>query len=159
MGSALYVVDTATLLTIQNERSDASECFDGMTDLVQESRLCFPAEVVEELGRLARGEQALVWAKAVAASRCNKGAPYSFTSWVLESCSGLVDETALATQEPAAPFVAAQAVQIRAEDNEVFVVTEDIREKPTRLCLRQACEQLDLPSMRLEEFLEDTNLP
>lgn len=155
----LYVLDSATLLTIQNFRNDAADLFDGMTTLVQDSRLCFPPEVVEELRRLAHKEQALVWARAVPDSRCNKGAPDNYTSWVLYSCPTLVDGTALANQETAAPFVAAQAVQIRTEGGEASVVTEDIYEKPTRTCLWQACGDLGLPRIRLEDFLEEVSPP
>lgn len=154
----LHVVDTASLLTIQNFREDAVDCFVGMTDLVKESQLCFPAEVIDELERLAKGESALVWAKAVSDSRCNKGASYNYTEWVLASCPTLLDDTALATQEPAAPFVAAQAVQLQSESHEVCVVTEDVLEKPTRMCLRQACAELGLTSIRLEDFLEEVGL-
>jgi hypothetical protein len=129
-----------------------------MTDLVNESKLCFPTEVVEELERLAKAEAAFIWAKAVAGSRCHKGAPYNYTAWVLETCADIVDETALASQEPAAPFVAAQGVQLQDEDIEMTVVTEDVLEKPTRMCLWKACAELELPRMRLEDFLEDADL-
>jgi hypothetical protein len=155
----LYVVDTATLLTIQNDRPDGPQCFLGLTDLVNESRLCFPTEVVEELERLAKDEAALIWAKTAASARCHKGAPFNYVTWVLEVCEELADLSAPASQEPAAPYVAAQALELKTESVEIAVVTEDVLEKPTRKCLAQACEDLELAHVRLDRFLEETELP
>jgi Domain of unknown function (DUF4411) len=155
----LYVVDTAALLSIQNGRPDSANCFLGMTDLVNESRLCFPTEVVEELERLAKEEGALVWAKTAASSRCHKGAQYNYVAWVLETCEDIVDKSAQASQEPAVPYVAAQALELKTEKFDVSIVTEDILEKPTRMCLRQACEDLEIPHMRIQKFFEETNMP
>jgi rRNA maturation endonuclease Nob1 len=155
----LYVVDTAALLTIQNDRSDGPNCFLGLTDLINESKLCFPTEVVEELERLAKEEAALIWAKTAASARCHKGAPFNYVSWVLEVCEDLVDKSALASQEPAAPYVAAQALELKTENVEVTVVTEDVLEKPTRKCLLQACQDLELPYLRLDQFLNEVGLP
>jgi rRNA-processing protein FCF1 len=154
----LYVIDTAALLTIQNGRSDSANCFLGMTDLVNESKLCFPNEVVEELERLAREEEALVWAKTASSSRCHKGAPYNYVAWVLQACEDIADKSAHVSQEPAAPYVAAQALELKTENVEALVVTEDVLEKPTRKCLRQACEDLELPFIQLDQFFSQAGL-
>jgi hypothetical protein len=121
--------------------------------------LCFPGEVVEELERLAKEEAALIWAKTAASARCHKGAQFNYVSWVLEVCEDLVDKSALASQEPAAPYVAAQALELQTENVDVTVVTEDVLEKPTRKCLAEACDDLELPYVRVEQFLEETGLP
>jgi hypothetical protein len=155
----IYVVDTSTVIAVQVARTDTDACFIAMTGLVNESRLCFPNEVVEELERLGKDGPSLNWAKAVSNSRCHKGAPYNYTEWVLAEFGGLVDLTASATQESAAVYVAAQALQIRNNGNELAVVTEDIRDKPTRRCLLDACEHFDLPYLRMTEFLDDAQIP
>lgn len=155
----LYVADSAAIIEVQNSRPNSSACFNGMTALVEESSLCFPDEVIEELGRLAKDEAGHVWARAVSGSRCHRGAPFNYVTWVLQECSGLVDATALASQEPAAVYVAAQALQLSNDGKEVAVVTEDVHEKPTRQCLAEACERLELSHTDLDGFLSQANIP
>lgn len=136
---------------------DPNMVYDGLTDLVNKRQLCFCDEVVVELERIARREYPLTWAKGIAGNRTNRGAGYGSAVWVGHDFSSIVDPTAKASAESAALYVVAQAVELdKAAD--VTVVTEDLKEKPTRSCVRQACEHFNIRWLGLVEFLIEVDL-
>ena len=153
----VYVIDVSAVIAVQLQASDPDACFVRMIDLAGDGRLTFPNEVLDELERLARDEPALGWAKGVAPLREHKGAPYTYPAWVLSQFDVILDRTASASNEPSAVFVIAQALQL-AESRDVTVVTEDVREKPTRACLRDACERFNLRWIQVPEFLDETGI-
>jgi Domain of unknown function (DUF4411) len=150
-----YVLDVSTINAISLDVPDPELVFDRLTDLVKEGTVCFSNEVIDELKRLAEGELAYTWAKAAGTARREKGAPYDYVQWVADNVRDLVDE--YAEYESAAPTVLAQACYLKADGQEVCVVTEDIRDKPTRISLGSGCAQAGIRSIRLQQFLEELN--
>jgi hypothetical protein len=153
-----YVVDAPALVSVPLQAPDPADVFTSMVEFVKNNELCYANEVVDELGRTARGEQPLMWAQACAGNRCNRGAAYNYAEWVGHDFPDIVDTTARDTQESAAPYVVAQALELRDAGLEVTVVTEDVHRKPTRASVREACEHFELRCITLGEFLAETGL-
>jgi hypothetical protein len=154
----IYVLDGPAIVSVALVAPDPSTAFIGMTDLLNGGKLCFPNEVVDELERIARKEEPLVWAKGCAPSRTNKGAPYTFIEWVGQDFDDLIDTTARDTQESGAVYVIAQALALKDAGLAVTVVTNDVREKPTRASTQQACEHFKIPCMEVADFLAAVGL-
>lgn len=125
---------------------------DVLGDLIEDKRACFPDTVLAELERLARGEFTYTWAKAIAPSRCEKGAAYTHQQAVAHQVPGLVDHES--EHESSVVAVVAQARSlIQTGRVDVTVVTEDVRPKPTRLPLVAGCNQLSIPWISLADCL------
>jgi hypothetical protein len=154
----IYVLDGPAIVSVPLVVPDPSGAFLGMTDLLSDGKLCFPNEVVVELERIARNEPPLVWAKGCAPNRAHKGAPYGFIEWVGRDFPSLIDPTARDTHESGAVYVVAQALALADADVSVTVVTNDVREKPTRASTLQACEHFELSCLELRDFLEAVGL-
>lgn len=150
MNPVIYVFD-AHAINATGRQSHAPLIFDVLYDLICESLACFPDEVVEELKRLAKGEFTYSWVKAAASSRFDKGAAYKHYQAVTSLVPDLVDD--YAEYESSAACVLAQARSLTVVGHEVKVVTEDIRTKPTRICLAEACDRLEMPWCTLQQCL------
>lgn len=154
----LYILDGPAIVSVPLQVENPSEVFLGMTRLLENGDLCFCGEILDELDRLARGEQALVWARSSAGNRAHKGAAYPSIEWVAQDFEAIIDTTARDTQEPAALYVVAQALELRDTGHDVTVVSEDRRPKPTRACLLEACEHFGLRCIALLDFLREVSL-
>ena len=110
------------------------------------------------LERLAKGDPALTWAKAAAPNRAHKGASYLNIEFVAQDFEEIIDTSARDTQESAALYAVAQALELRDNDIEVTVVTEDRFPKPTRASVLEACQHFGLRCLSLREFLEEAEL-
>jgi hypothetical protein len=154
----MYVVDGPAIVSVPLNVGEPSKVFLGMTEMLNDAKLCFCDQVVTELERIAKDEQPLVWAKGCSANRAHKGAAYNFIAWVTVDFSDLVDETARDTQEAAAVYVVAQALALRDAGLDVTVVSEDRYRKPTRASVREACEHFGLRCIALVEFLDEVGL-
>jgi hypothetical protein len=127
---------------------DEGEAFNALTDLVMSHELVFCDEVVGELEHVARNESPHVWAKAVRDSRADRGAAYALVEWVIANVPELVDPDA--EFDLCAPYVLAQARQLDGT-GPVYVVSEDVVDKATRVSLTTACLRVGAPTMTLRE--------
>ena len=57
------------------------------------------------------------------------------------------------TREDGDPFLLAMGLELRDAGHDVCVVTEDHRDNPDRIAVTSACNILDLPWIRLADFL------
>lgn len=146
----LHVLDVSAI-NAAGRQPNAPLIFEALDDLIKDKRACFPDEVLEELERLARGEFTYTWTKAVATDRCDKGAAYKHVQSVAHLVPNLVD--ADAEHESSAVAVLAQARSLMLLRQDIVVVTEDVRPKPTRMALAEACQQLEVPWMPLPTCL------
>ncbi len=154
----LYVLDGPAILSVSLEVSDENAVFVGLSELLDDGDLCFCDEVLPELDRLAKGEAGRTWARTAAPNRAHKGASYLAIEFVAQDFSEIIDTTARDTQESAALYVVAQALELRDAGREVIVVSQDRRPKPTRASVLEACEHFGLPCISLPEFLEQVGL-
>jgi hypothetical protein len=154
----MYVLDGPAIVSVPLQVANPSDVFLGLTDLLDARELCFCNEVLDELDRIAKGEPALVWARSSAPNRAHKGSAYRYSVWVGHDFRELTDTTARDTQESAATYVVAQALELRDAGEDVTVVSEDRRPKPTRASLLQACEHFGLLCISVREFLVEVGL-
>jgi hypothetical protein len=159
MKTASYVFDLHALLYLQSvECVDGGrlQVFDHMTDLVRARCLYFPTIVVKECARYATGEEVHTWAKAVSGSRNLTNPECEYQTIVLDKCDEIADP--LDTEESSQLLVAAMALQLDTPRVDVFVVTEDRLEQPTRMCLADACQEIGLQDITVAKFVELENL-
>jgi hypothetical protein len=154
----LFVVDATAIVSVPRLVGNPDEVFEGLSDAVADSDLCYCNEVLDELARIARDTDALNWARTNSVNRCHNGAGLNALEWVGHDFGEIVDVTTRDTQEPASQYVIAQALELRENKHEITVVTEDIREKPTRASLREACEHFRLPWINCLELLDELGL-
>jgi hypothetical protein len=146
----LHVID-APAINYVGRKIEAPAIFDALHDHIQEEKLCFPDEVLEELKRLAKGEFTYSWVKAAAVSRFNKGAAYKHYVAVTSQVTELID--IYAEHESSCAAVLAQAYSLILAGHPVTVITEDVRDKPTRISLAAACERMHMTWCRLDQYL------
>jgi hypothetical protein len=146
----LYILDVSAI-NLAGRRDNAPLILEALGDLIESSVACFPDEVLAELERLARGEFTYTWAKAAAPNRFDKGASYKVLASTSHQVRGLVD--IYAEYESSACAVLAQARSLGLDGRDVSVVTEDTREKPTRMSLAAACDQMDVRWVPLNDCL------
>src|SRR4051794_734437 len=108
----LFVLDAPAIIAVGWEADDPDAAFDALTDVVQDGEACFADQVLDELGRLARRGTPYMWAGAVAGSGCPRGAAYNYLQWVVHDFSSVADLTSSQSQESAAAYVAAQALEV-----------------------------------------------
>jgi hypothetical protein len=148
----MYVIDASAINHV-GRQATAPGVFDVLLEMIESHEMCFPDEVLDELERLAKGEHAYTWAKAAGASRLDRGAAYKHLVAVTHLVPALVD--AEAEYESSAPCVLAQARSLQLAGFSVRVVTEDVRDKPTRISLAAACAQLDMSWCAVSQCLRD----
>lgn len=154
----LYIFDASAIVSVQFCTADTNVLLEEMAERLNRGELCFCNEVLEELKRLAREEAPLAWAVASGPNRAHKGAPYNYIAWVLDQIPEIVDDSARDTQEPAGPYVLAQALELHRTQKQVTVVTADLYAKPTRTCLKDACAQLGIRCISLDEYVAEVGV-
>jgi len=153
-------MDAPALVSIGfRDSGTAQAILNGLSTMVQDGSLCFCEQVVNELDWSADGEVTLLWAKATTGSLAHKGADYSLVEWVGIRFGALIDDSARASRESAAPYVVAQALSFQRKRAKVTVVTEDLASKPTRASLAEACAFFRLRTLDLDGFLDEVGLP
>lgn len=152
-----FVFDASSLLEIPFQCSNHNHVLNELTELIQAEEATFCDPVREEIARKAKDEPIHVWIKAVEKQRCeNALSPdWARVRWVQEQVTGLVDEDG--RYEQSVPYVIAQAYELREvyAYTEVWIVTEETADKPTRKGLGTACDELALPYVTLLECLSD----
>jgi hypothetical protein len=156
------VIDGSAIVSVSIEFKDpikANPVYIGMTDLLNRGDLCFCDQVVEELERTVRAEPPLMWASGCATGRPHKGAQYPAIEYVAQDFTAIIDGTVRDTQEPAALYVVAQALELQNGGHQITVVSEDRLVKPTRASLLEGCEHFSIRCIPLLPFLSETGIP
>jgi Domain of unknown function (DUF4411) len=154
----VYVLDGSSIVSVPILIAEPNETFIELASMLDSGRICFCDEVVSELARTARGEAPYVWARTSAASRRYKGAQYPTIEYVAQEFAQIIDPGVSDTQECAALYVLAQALELARRGLQVTVVTEDRRPKPTRASVAQACEHFTLRCITLLDLLAELDL-
>jgi hypothetical protein len=161
----VWVTDTSSIIEVRRATTVAvrPKTFAGMTKLVSEGRLVFPAEVLEELKRntdpKAPDEQ-FKWAndnsgKAHAGAKCD----LNDVKAVLKEVPTVLDPAKDSGAEEADPYVLAVARKLRAQGIDARIITQDIRDTPSKMSLSSAAGLLGIPCVPLRAFLTAESIP
>lgn len=164
MADPVWVVDTSSLIAIKSSTShEARErVFESLSALVKAGRLVFPHEVLEELKRDSADkrnpDRPCMWAREVEPDACRHTATFEEVKAVLEIVPDILDPTKESGADEADPYVLALAKKLRDEGIDARVVTEEMRNSPTKLSLNTACGMLGIPSVPLLGLLRGEHL-
>jgi hypothetical protein len=154
----IWVIDTSSVAEIRRsiENSKKANVFSRMGTLVQEGRLVFPKQVVDELQRgadLQSPDPQYKWAKQheVKATECVPS--FEEIKDILAVVATVLDPDKDTGVEEADPYILAVAVRLRAEEKDARIVTEETKDIPRKMSLRTAAGLLGVPAVPLKAFL------
>ena len=125
--------------------------------LVQDGRLIFPKQVVDELERVAdpnSPDPQYAWAKQHLPNVKAAAPSFEDIKQVLNDVPRVLDPDKDTGVEEADPYLLAMAIRLRAEGKDVRIVTEETKDTPRKMSLRTAAGLLGLPSVPLKAFLQ-----
>lgn len=150
------VWDTSAIIAIKErvERRARPRVLKALRRLAEEERLFFPREILVELDRWHRAPDELtVWARGCEASATAVVHSLDTVRTVLSRVPRLLDPDA--PYEEADPYVLALALELTGP---VVVVTDDTKDRPTKMSLATACGVFRIPCLSLMPFLIDEGI-
>ena len=156
--TVVWIIDTSSIAQVRRSIANhrKGSVFDQMGRLVQEGRLAFPAQVVEELERWAdpaTPDQQFLWAKKYKADATQNQPTFEEVKEVLAEVPAVLDPDKDAGAEEADPYVLAMALHLRVLGRDARVVTEEVRDYPRKMSLNTAAGLVGVPSVNLMAFL------
>jgi hypothetical protein len=155
----VWIIDTSSIAEIRRsvENTKKAQVFSKLTELVNQRRLLFPRQVLDELERGADPDgpdQQYLWAKRNQATACRNDPSLDSVKAVLAVVSRVLDPDKDTGVEEADPYVLAKAADLRRGGSDARVVTEEKNDTPRKMSLRTASGLLGIPSVPLRAFLE-----
>ena len=139
----------ASFVALPAEVTDLGETFEVIAELVEDHRISFCDGVVRELRDLSP-DDLHAHVRVIAAGRREPAeADFTYVAVVQDDVTGVEGDDA--QREIAAPWVLAQALELRDQGVSVIVVTEDVRSHPDRPSVAEACGRLGLDMCRLRQ--------
>ena len=159
-GREIWIIDSSSIIGVREQVSRAHErkVFSALTSLTAGSQLLWPPEVTQEVEAALIADSAVVWIKSRRASG-ERSPKLETVKSVLSKAPTLVDPDS--TREQADPYVVALALEITSGDlfaPNVTIITEDRRDKPTKLSLATAAGLLRIPTIPLRAFLNSQSI-
>jgi hypothetical protein len=158
-----WIMDTSSIIEIRRRipNSVRSRVFSGLDSLVDKGFLIYPSEVVVELERYVDPKDPdtqFQWAKRNQQKACRHGPQLELVRKVLAhpQVRRVLDPDKVSTEE-ADPYVLALALHIK-QDSTAIVITEEVRDTPTKMSLTTACGLLKLYRLSLEAFLVEQGI-
>lgn len=158
-----WVIDTSSVAEVRRSIENAKKpgVFLRMEILVNQSRLVYPKQVVDELERWAdpgSPDPQYVWAKKNEAKATEYKPTLDQVKEVLRVVPRVLDPDKDTGVEEADPYILALAVQLRVQSSEARIITEEKNDTPRKLSLRTAAGLMGVPSVPLRAFLEFENI-
>jgi len=153
----VVVIDSSTIIRIKTvvRTDDQWELFTQMRALVEQGRLAFPSHVRREVSREKHADAPGAWCGGAAKVVQHADPTENTLVEVLPTIARVVEADAEPNREPADPYVAAMAYELRARGYDVAVATDDCVDRlPIKIALTTACELLDLATWNCETFIE-----
>jgi hypothetical protein len=155
----VWVIDTSSIIAVRRLQpaNDAPKVFAKLTELVRAERLFFPPQVLDELERESGnlngiGDGPGDWAREVREEATKHGIPFAeVTSVVMTQVSEILDDDK--GREEADPYVLGLAVRLRGQGHEVTVITEEHRDRDSKMSMGTAAGLLGLASVPLRAFV------
>jgi hypothetical protein len=140
--TVIWVIDSSALIDFKMivPIGEQWEFFRTLDDLVDNSMIAMPRQVIREVGEITHPDVPGAWASSV-----RKG-------MVMETAGDVVD--ASKDEEDADPYVLALALQLQSIGYEVRVVTSDVVDRiPIRISLETACHRMSVRTLSPEDFV------
>lgn len=165
LAGVVWVIDTSSICEVRRAVPIAvrKQTFAGLTKLVNDGRLVYPPEVLDELKRTAdlkAPDEQYLWAKtnsevANARGKCE----LSDVKPVLDAVPNVLDPQKDSGAEEADPYVLAVARKLRSEGVDARVVTQETKDSPSKMSLNTAAGILGIPCVPLKAFLTAESIP
>lgn len=127
--------------------------FRQLEDMVVAGEIAFPKQVRVEVTGMAHPDAPGVWADGVFSLIKYPTEPSGvFVRWVMGSpAAAVVDPNK--TREDGDPYLIAMALELASKGYQCCVVTDDVKDNPTRISLGRACNILSVRWCSLSDFL------
>src|SRR6516162_105130 len=141
--AVVWVIDTSSVIEVRRsvENSKKDLVFSRMTTLVQQGRLAFPKQVVDELERfadLSSPDRQYQWAKENERNASARPPSLDAIQAVLREVPTVLDPDKDTGVEEADTYVLAMAVNLRLNGHDARIVTEETKDIPRKMSLRTA---------------------
>jgi len=157
----IWVIDTSSIIEVREivpavPARHRRSVFDKLDGLVEDGRLVYPVQVVEELGRYKSAtapDLPYQWAKKNQSRATRHGTQFTVLRQIMEhpQVKGVVDTEKVGIED-ADPYVLALAVHLRS-DHVVTALTEDRKDRPDKMSMNTACGLLQLVCLPMKAFL------
>ena len=156
--NVIWVVDTSSVAEIRRsiENARKKNVFDSMSVLVDNGKIVFAKQVVDELERAVdphSPDAQYSWAKQNEGKATEHAPSLGEVKGVLAQVPRVLDPDKDTGAEEADPYLLALAVRLRAEGKDARIVTEEIRDTPRKMSLNTACGLVGVPSVPIRAFL------
>lgn len=120
------------------------DLFQRLADLVDSGEIAMPRQVIKEMAEIAHPDAPGVWARGMQKRlRHPLDVEFQHVQTVMSAAPKLIDPNQQG--DPADPFVAGLAIQLREAGLTVEVVTDDtVDHLPTKMALGTACDLLKI---------------
>lgn len=159
----IWVIDTSSVAEVRRSIENVKKpgVFLSLESLVNNNRLVYPKQLVDELERWADPDSPdpqYAWAKRNETTATEYAPTLDELKEVLTVVPRVLDPDKDTGVEEADPYVLALAVHLRAEGKDARIVTEEKKDTPRKLSLSTAAGLLGVPSVPLKAFLEFENI-
>jgi hypothetical protein len=161
----VWVIDTSSIIAVRRQVTVAvrRNAFLRLTQLVNDGRLIYPPEVLDELERntdLKNPDDQYQWcnanaSRAHALESCN----YDDVRAVLAEVPDVLDRDKESGVEEADPYVLALARKLRDAGVDARVVTQETKDTPMKMSMSTAAGILGIPCVPLRAFLNAEKIP
>src|SRR5437868_14662453 len=152
----IWCLDTSSLISLRSQfsREDHKAILNGLSNLVAAARLCFPREVVGELGRYEGADNpALKCAQAHQGTATQRQPSFEDVAMVLAQVPEVVDADKEGVEEADA-YVLALAYRLTLDGQDARVVTEEFKTTVAKMPLGSAAGYLRIPSISIRAMLK-----
>lgn len=158
MGSptpVIWLLDASAMVNIKKVVPGNRQwrLFRDLEDMVVEGLIAFPKQVKVEVTGMAHPDAPGVWADGVFPQIKYPTDPSgNFIRTVMASpAAAVVDPNK--TREDGDPYLIAMSLELTSQGHQCCVVTDDIKDNPTRIALASACNILAVQWCSLSDFL------
>ena len=161
----VWVIDTSSIIEVRRAVPVAvrKKTFAGLTQLVNDQRLAYPPEVLDELARntdLKNPDEQYLWTNANAiAAYARATCDLNDVKSVLAEVPTILDPEKESGVEEADPYVLAVARKLRAEGVDARIVTQESKDTPTKMSMSTAAGVLGIPCVPLKAFPAAESIP
>lgn len=153
--TVIWVIDSSALIDFKMivPIGEQWEFFRTLDDLVDNSMIAMPRQVIREVGEITHPDVPGAWASSVRKRMVHPlDVDYQVLGMVMETAGDVVD--ASKDEEDADPYVLALALQLQSIGYEVRVVTSDVVDRiPIRISLETACHRMSVRTLSPEDFV------